>query len=208
MSATADGDEQTTRGVGLLLPSSWWTIRLADEVARRASIARLVEQQVGRSDQKATLRAELRRDLERTAEQAAASGGVLLAISTMTIDGLPVPASLTVYRVGRHAPSEADAHELADLLASQTSEPEGSSAQAQVEVLPGVHGPVVRRLRLGGGDADLDAQDVAQLVVDYWLDAGDGTLTNLTFSSPLVALAPVLLDLFDAVVDTLAVEAD
>lgn len=242
-------------GVGLLLPSAWWTIRLADVEARKRSIAQLVERQVGRADERSALRAELRHELELTAEQTAAAGGVLLAISTMRAGDLPIPASLAVYRVGRHAMTDVDARELAALLEGELAaeghrgeaSPPGSSEPPtgepwtaepptaepptgepptlpraadpeptaagdepavlpQVAVLPGQHGPVVRRLRLTRGPEELGAHDQSLFVADYWLDAGDGTLTNLTFSSPLVALAAPLLDLFETVVATLAVE--
>ncbi|MDM7855109.1 hypothetical protein [Cellulomonas alba] len=232
MTDSAAGDAGTALGeVGLLLPSAWWTIRLADVEARRRSIAQLVERQVGRADEHAALRGELRRELELTAERTATAGGVLLAISTMTAGDLPIPASLAVYRVGRHAMTDADAGELAALLegelaaddrsgdASSAGSDEPSSAAGdepstagddpaalpQVEVRAGQHGPVVRRLRLAPGPEELEAQDQTLFVADYWLDAGDGTLTNLTFSSPLVALAAPLLDLFETVVATLAV---
>lgn len=85
--------------VGFLLPASWWTIDLATEESRRRSVSRLVDQQVGRADDRAGLRADARKQLGDAADQAAAAGGRVMAVSLMQAQGVPITATLTVYRV-------------------------------------------------------------------------------------------------------------
>ncbi|MBO9554708.1 hypothetical protein [Cellulomonas sp.] len=213
-----------SRRVGLVVPSSWWTVPLADEEARRRSISMLVDRQVGRDDRKAGLRRELRTELAGAAETAATAGGILMAVSTMTVDGLPVPATMTVYP----APGQMDTATADALVAMLTQdapelpgqalsapEPEGDAqawspgeewARSAVEVIELDHGPAVRRVAYRRGPRGLDAQEQPVLLVEYWLDPGDGSVVNVTFSSPLVQLGAALVELFDLVVDTIDVE--
>lgn|GEM_PF-584853 len=204
-----------SRRVGLVVPSSWWTVPLADEEARRRSIAMLVDRQVGRDDRKAGLRRELRTDLAGAAESAATAGGILMAVSTMTVDGLPVPATMTVYP----APGRMDTATAEALVAMLTDDdagtddgslrwsPEEEWARSAAEVLALDRGPVVRRIAYRRGPRELEAQDQPVLLVEYWLDPGDGSVVNVTFSSPLVQLGAALVELFDLVVDTIDVES-
>jgi len=87
-------------GIGFVLPPDWWVLDLRDEAALSEQIHGLVLRQVGRRDEDATARARLRRELQVVTGQAVAAGGVHLALSLMHAGGVPVPASLTTYRVG------------------------------------------------------------------------------------------------------------
>ena len=197
---SAPGDDRGTRrptadGWGILLPSTWWTVDLREAEARRRSVAALVEQQTGRADVHASLRADLRRHLEGVAEQAAAAGGVLMAVSLMVAGGLPVPATMTVYRL----PVASDlAIEGMAQIEAVFREQGGHDA---LELAEGRMGPVLRRVSRRSGTEDLGASTVTMLLVDYWLEPGDGRgLVSFTFSSPLVEARDALLELFDAVV--------
>jgi len=178
-------------GLGLLLPSSWWSIDLRDEAARHRSVAQLVEAQLGRADVDAALRRDLRTRLSRATDDASAAGGRMMAISLMRVEGVPVPATVTVYRV----PGALDEEGLA-LLDGVLRDGDHESLDAAT----GPTGTVVRRVRRRPGDPELGAESIEQLLVDYWVDPQDGYgLVSLVFSSPLVQIAPALLELFDTV---------
>jgi hypothetical protein len=185
--------------LGFLLPESWWTVDLRDEAARRRSVSALVERQVGRDDSRASLRGDLRSQLGRAADDAARAGGRIMAVSLMRADGIPVPATLTMYRVPGAALDDRGAEELARLLrASQQQDDE-------IEIAHGLLGPVLRRVSRRQGDASIGGSDVTLLLVDYWLDPTDAHgLMQLSFSSPLLELREGLLELFDAIVASIS----
>jgi len=197
--ATPLARQQQVAGVRVVLPATWWVVDLRDEAARRRSIATLVEEQLGRGDELAALRADLRRHLEVVAIDAGALGGQLMAISLTRAGPVPIPASVTVYRAtagGRASET------LADVEAALRADP---SASDTVDAAQGPCGPVLRRTRVQSGAADLGAQDVPMLMADYWLDPGDGAgLVSVTFSSPLVEARSALLPLFDTIVASVA----
>ena len=197
--SAADDSEGVRRprvgAFGVLLPASWWTVDLRDQAARRRSVAGLVERQVGRDDSRASLRADLRSTMSRTAEDAARAGGRLLAVSLMEVDGIPVPATLTMYRIAGTALNDAGAEELARVL-RQTQHPDD-----QIDTTEGPLGPVLRRVGRRQGDGQVGGADVTLLVADYWLDPDDGQgLMSLNFTSPLTVMQDALVGLFDAIV--------
>lgn len=194
---------QSTAGVGLLLPASWWTIDLTDDDGRRASIARLVEQQIGRGDERAALRADTRKHLQSSADDAAGVGGRLMAISLMEAGGVPVPATMTLYRLPG-----------ADLTGQGVTQLEavmrlGTEGSDSLGLADGPVGPVLRRVRRRPGPKDLGAERLTMLTVDYWLDPEDGQgLVYLVFSSPIGQVEEPLLALFDAIMGSISPSED
>ena len=198
--STPDARRPTIDSLGILLPASWWTIDLRDETARTRSVAALVERQIGRADIQATVRADIRRELGQAAEQAAAAGGRVMAVSLMRADRMPLAATLTAYRVPG-----------TDLTGTGLTELEGAlrdSAQGSeitIDLADGPRGPVLRRVSQRPGPVDLGAERLSMLIVDYWLDPEDGLgLMLLTFSSPLVEVRDAWLELFDTIVASVA----
>jgi len=182
-------------GVGVLLPESWWVIDLRDEKTRRRSVRGLVERQMGHDDGRAALRADVRTTMGRAADDAARASGRMMAISLMQAGGIPVPATLAIYRVPGAALGGEEAEELAQLL--RASEQPGD----RIVIAHGPLGPVLRRSSQRQGDASVGGADVTLVTVDYWLDPDDGNgLMQLNFTSPLVQLREGLIDLFDAIV--------
>lgn len=183
--------------LGILLPESWWTIGLRDEVARRRAIAQVIERQLGRADEHAALRADARAHLERTADDAARNGGRLMAVSLMTVAGVPVPATLTVYRLpGQDVTGQG----IAEIEASLRDD----AAEARIDLADGPLGPVLRRTTTTSAPEDLGGAAVPMLLADYWLDPDDGQgLAYLVFSSPLVEAQDALLHLFDVIVGSI-----
>lgn len=195
----ADGDagvrRPTADGWGLLLPASWWTVDLRSEQGRHRSVAGLVQEQIGRQDDRAALRADTRRHLERAADDAANAGGLFMAISLMRVGDVPLPATVTVFRVPGQGLTDQGVRELEAALRPGT--PEGTA----LDVADGPVGPVLRRVSERPGSAELGAEAVPLMLADYWVDPGDGRgLLYLSFSSPLVQAREPLLRLFDLVV--------
>lgn len=197
MSEEAEVRQPHVDDVGLVLPASWWTIDLGSDDAIRRSVGALVERQIGHADIQASLRADARRKLVDAATSAARAGGRLMAVSLMEAAGVPISLSLTVYRVPGAGARGAG---LADVEAALRS-----ADSADVLAVEGTTFPALRHVSERSGPADLGAEDVPMLVADYWVDpGGEHGLLLLTFSTPLVALRDGMLDLFDAVVATVA----
>lgn len=195
MSAPSGVRRPKVDALGIMLPASWWIIDLRDDDARRRSIARLVAQEVGPQDDRATVRAQLRSRLDAPSRDAAAAGGRLMAVSLMRAGGIPLTATVTVYRIpGSGLPGD----ELEQLHGALEAEP---ITGQELDLAMGIEGPVLRRVYVRTVDDDSDTSAIPVLLADYWLDPQDGHgLVLLSFSSPLVSAREGLLDLFDLIV--------
>ena len=177
--------------VGLLLPASWWTVPLADPDARRAAVARLVDEQVGRADVHASLRADLRGRLRRSRTTPPQRVGGCSRCRSSAPRASRSPATLTLYRL-----DGLGHRDLAELETSLAEQP-GFDA---VEAADGPHARVVRRVSRRAAPDELTDEPRQVLVVEYWLAVeGVDSLVQLTFSRPLVELRDALLELFDTI---------
>jgi hypothetical protein len=178
-----------------LVPADWFTVPLGDVAARRKAVAGLVTRQAGRGDEAAPLRARLRRELNQVADQAASAGGTHLAVSLMVAGGMPIPASLTVYRTGIPT-AVVSPEELARML-----------DVGEADVFTGEDRTVLRRVRSGVAPQDVAESQVPQLLIDYWLSLdGLSEVLALSFSSPLVQVREPLIDLFNVIADSVSVD--
>jgi hypothetical protein len=184
--------------VGVILPGDWWTIPPADDDARRRAVTAMVDRRFGHADANAGLKRQVRNELLASAGRAAESGGWLMALMLAQAGPVPLPATLTAYRL---AGSFADAEGLRKVQESLAgSLPNGGRLDAG----EGPFGMVLRTVRERRGPVELGGQDVPVLVCEYWSDPVDGQgLASLIFSTPLVELRDGFIDLFNAIAGTL-----
>jgi hypothetical protein len=193
-----------TEAPRLVLPGRWGRIDLTTPEASRASIRAFVADALGRRDDDAGARAEYRRRLEATAEAARADHGRTLHVAIELTPGIPVPATLTILMppLDDIRLDERGLQSVADLAGSLVGDDE--SAATTVTTL----GPAIAGVRKVSSRTTGEQAGLAVLQVDYWLVAADpARLAVLSFSSPLVALQDMLVDLFDAIVATATWEA-
>lgn len=189
--------------VEFLLPGTWRYVPLADPVASKRVIARMTEEAVGRSDERATLRAEVRAQYATAADRARKAGGEAMWICSEITDGVPLPCSITAYR----PPLATRRTESIDDQRAALHELLGSPADGVLEAdLASGDRPAVRRAELirGPSGDGPDAPEIETLECDYWIIQPDGReLFLLSFACGLVPLADQLTQLFDLIVTTL-----
>lgn len=187
--------------VAVLLPDDWAVLDLEDDATRTEAVEDLVRTRLGAAPELGGLRAAMRRDLLRSTEQAARTGGVLMALAVGAGGAPAVPASLTVYRV----PGSLDAQGRVAMAGVLASDEPGHT----LDLGDGPAGTVLRRVRPGRATAGLTGERaLPALVADYWVEPTPGArLMYLVFSSPLVELRDQLLTLFDTVVSSVRVLA-
>ncbi|MGN8244446.1 hypothetical protein ACTHAM_001349 [Cellulomonas soli] len=195
--------------VTLELPEDWVVVELADDAERVRSVEALVDRQLGRADEWATLRRTLRGQLLEQTARAAAHRGQLMGVSLMEVGGVPIPASVTVHTL----PGQ-DLEALGRTVLAEASGAEGLAAS--VDLTEGELGVILRRVRAGtvrtdlagltgedGGTGGGEDRALESFVVDYWIEPhGSTDLVYLAFSSPLVGARDALVSLFDAIVGT------
>ncbi|MBB5103439.1 hypothetical protein [Streptomyces spectabilis] len=133
------------------------------------------------------------RDLQKRARAAYRVGGVELYLSVLTVGGVPLASSLLVSLVPEGWPGCRTAYDLARRLAG-----------GEVVELEGA-GEAVREERAEAPDPErLMGSTLATTTVVYNVPvpASQAWLT-LTFSTPMEALAPKMVELFDTVAGTL-----
>lgn len=197
-----------TGEVGVMLPADWHVVDLSTDATRHADVTALVDRQVPRRDDLATVRRRLRREVEESSRRAAQAGGRFSAYMLTTVGPLPLPAALTAYRT----PGSLTSPEALATLAATLTERLGT-APGGVDVGDGPLGPVLRAVTLrtatagdtspngsAPDDGAADEPGTELLLCDYWSDPGDGDgLLLLSFSTPLVPLRDAMLDLFDTI---------
>lgn len=169
----------------LCLPAGWAAIPVADAAGAARAVTSLEAVQLG-SGADATVRRRVRGDLLRAARQArSGGGGRLLAVSTATVAGVPVDATLLV-------------HVLPGL-----GHPGQSRRAALVRLAERLDGGEIAQLPAGPALRTVRETDGTAVTVEYWV-AGRARTYHLVLRSSLVALAGPLTALSDAVVETLA----
>ncbi len=202
-------------GIRLVLPPGWVNLPLHDEAARGRVICAMVDSLALDDGPGAQLRRELRRELTASADDAAAGGAVLFALSTSGPGGVPLPASLVVSALdiddeqllgtwwaaaaGGGAAGDARADDVAgdgDDAGAAPTEADGAQATDQA-LLP--IGRVVRRV-LREPETPTSPASVR---AEYWVTPAEDTgAYHVVMSTPLVSHGDAMLGMFDAIVST------
>jgi hypothetical protein len=190
-----------------VLPGSWARIPLQPEAATLAAIRKLTEQVTGRKDELATTRAELRARFRRAAEVAREGGASELYIGLELVPGIPLPAWAAVF------PADPEAADLGALGFGDLTKavdfavgaaPEDGATTTQTDDSGRMHA-VRHAWRRKSDVAEGEVQHTFDVLeVDYWILAADpNRLALVTFSTALAEYEEEMLDLFDAVVNTM-----
>lgn len=195
----AQADEQPLNIVGFSvnLDSLWGKVDLHDKATRDAQIAKLISRQTRNLGAKAAgLRNDMHTWLTDTADQAVAHGGSQLAFQLARTGQAAAALSVVVYY---HDMGVQDGHRLVDVIAQHLAGLEGSDAEVVKIDLGGQI--IVRHRRRGHGNKELGGQDVALLLIDYWVAAPDNQhAAHVSFSSPHVNATEAITVLADNVV--------
>lgn len=197
-------------GFALTVPASWFELDLRP-ATRDAAIRSLVEERVRDQPELADQRAAIVRILRRQARQAWESGALYCACMVEPTDEGPITAAVTVGVV--HGPLDAPSggDRLAPLLERlhprPATGPDDPWTRVEVVTVEGA-GECART----AGVEDVDLPDGAGWVRTVLLQTfvpvpGSRSVVLLTCSSPVLPLADVLLDLFDAVSSTFRLQA-
>jgi hypothetical protein len=184
------------------VPANWYPLDL-DPRSRTDSIARLVESRIGSGREPAVrqLRRELTAMLRQYARQAASHRATYAALMYQVVDGVPLSASLLI-AVGV-APEDASGAPMLTPGALGAVLGEGAAVSSDFATLAGPAVRVVRQEPLQGV-AGSSGAPVSSVEVQYALAVpGTELVLVMTFSTPNVALAEPLGELFDAIARTL-----
>jgi hypothetical protein len=185
---------------------------LADPAARRAQARRFAERHLGRDDSLAAIRHNLARQIGRQADEAAAAGGMVLALGRIGPPDLPLPVSMACFDhsgLVRVKPGDNPAKVLAACTHPGLSRPEAEALDAQERVDPADGYELVedhphiayRKVEVDSGETVAEAAGgkVAQLRATYLQYVPRFGVVRTVFSTPVVAAGEVWLEVFDAV---------
>jgi len=190
----------------LVLPGTWQELPLGDDASITDAVAALVRAHYGRRDDQATFRTRQRDRLAEAARRARAAGATQYHLSLAAPGGLAFASSVAEYRPGLPLGASVDPVAVADQLVRVLSPGDGEgdehwdrfarSGGAAFEKGEGLVLRTERRLDPSSGD-----RDAPVAIADYWLTVpGSAAVVLLTFTTALAELAPLLTELFDAVV--------
>lgn len=174
------------RDFRILLPPGWVRISIRDD--SQATVVALAESRARTAPprERARVRSALVTVLGRAVSQAREAGGIDVLVSVDSVEGVPVPASRVVSHV------EPDG---GDDLAEVAEQLDGPAAE--VSVVDIAAGRAVRRQSTRW--AEQDGVSVVLSELAFWVPVPGRTgRLVLTFATPSAELAPVLLQLFDA----------
>jgi hypothetical protein len=195
----------------LRLPGQWWQVPLHDEAQARESVKRLVERQLGKSDEHARLRAELRSQFLAALETAIAGDGQSLHIALDVVEGVPISATLAVMLppLGMTPAVGTASEAVLEVLERGMRELPDAPGETMVRVSAG-RGEAIRTLRRETRlvrDEQGAAEELPTLLADYWVAVpGTKRVMLLAFMTVFAELEEVMVDFFDAIVRVIAWE--
>jgi hypothetical protein len=184
------------------LPGVWSQVPLHDEEEARKAVRALVARQLGTADDRATMRNDLRRQLMSALAEAIAGEGQSMQVALDIVEGLPIPASFTVF-----LPSQAltpavgtDASAVIEILESGLAESDSVDHDTIVRFTVGPS-EVLRTSRLQEVPTEEGQDDLTVLVVDYWMTIpGTKRFILISFHTALAEAATEMTVLFDSIV--------
>ncbi|CAI9393624.1 hypothetical protein [Microbacterium sp. T2.11-28] len=188
----------------LALPGTWQELPLGDDASITDAVAALVRAHYGRRDDQATFRARQRDRLAEAARRARDAGATQYHLSLAAPGGLAFASSVAEYRPGLPLGAVDDPAAVADELVRVLSPGEAGAHWDRFAAAGGAafekgDGLVLRTERRL--DPPADDRDAPVAIADYWLTVpGSAAVVLLSFTTALAALAPLLTELFDAVV--------
>ncbi|MFI8927515.1 hypothetical protein ACIG3E_07545 [Streptomyces sp. NPDC053474] len=176
------------------MPEGWFQLPLNPPKARDRALVALVGRQFGGVDHVPLVKERLVRELREEVKRAGRVGGVELYLSLLGLGGVPLASSLLVSLAPEAWPGCRTAYDLARRL----------PGDAEVVELAGA-GEAVREGRAEAADPGrLMGSTLATTTVVYNVPVpASQTWLTLTFSTPMEALAPKMVELFDTVAGTL-----
>lgn len=196
-----------TPALRLNLPGRWHELPLGDDDEIRADVAAFVREHYGRRDDQATLRAQQRDRLGEAARRARDAGATQYHLSVSMPGDLALATAVAEYRPGLALGTAVEPAAVADRLVRVLAPGEedghwerlaasgGAVFERGAEGGAGIVVRTERRLESAGSD------DAPTAVADYWLTVpGAASVVLVSFTTALADLAPVMVELFDAIV--------
>ncbi|MBQ0848366.1 hypothetical protein J8N05_09090 [Streptomyces sp. BH-SS-21] len=182
---------------GLIVPDGWFKIRLEPEL-RDQGIVALADQQFRGVDNAPHVKERVMRDLQKQAKTAFRRGGIELYISTLTVGDVPLASSLLVSICPPDSwPRNATVHQLAEYL-------EAPAKHVALVDLP-VAGKAARERYREDPDPEVQmGNTLPTTTVAFHIPIpATRNVLSMTFSTPVDPLADQMVELFDAVAETL-----
>lgn len=197
-----------SRRFEMLLPGTWWRIPLAPAAATETSIRKMVEDSIGRSDERAAVRRELRTQVSEAAARARRGGGEVMFFSREIMEGVPLPVSLTVLRpeveLDVMVASQPDRN--LPLLEGALKRASRDKSREHWRSFVSGGAAIVRSTSIVSGSipGDDESPTVPTLVTDYWAVApGSVKPIIFSFSTSMPQLAESFIELFDAIIESI-----
>jgi hypothetical protein len=192
------------RPFSVRVPPSWFEFDIW-RATRTADLSRLVDSRIGAEPRLRPWRGALLKALREAAEQAERQGAVMCAAMTDRVgDAGVLAAVLTAFvTAGDRGPGGNTAEAIAARLTATTAGSK-SSTWRQVRIVDLPSGPAVRvrgseRIQLGSRSPECVVMHTLVPV------PGDGGVLDLVLASPQLHLADPMLDLFEAISDTVTI---
>ncbi|WEK13561.1 MAG: hypothetical protein P0Y48_14050 [Candidatus Microbacterium phytovorans] len=192
----------------LTLPGDWHPVPLGEDAAIDEDVASFVREHFGRRDDQAVFRAQQRERLRTAARRARDAGAAQFQLSLTVPGGVGLAATVAEYHPALPLGTATEPPAVADALVRVLAGGASSAAEAgdHWDAFAAAGGAVFDRgdglvLRTTRRRAPVDDDDLGATTVDYWLTRpGRPDAVLVSFTTALVDLEPVMVELFDAIV--------
>ncbi|QYJ05722.1 hypothetical protein KUV85_08600 [Nocardioides panacisoli] len=186
------------------LPGTWHRIDLRGGDRSEASIASVVRDTIGGSDDRARQRAELRRDLRGALEAARRAEATSMMFATEIAHRTPMPLTLVVHAPTRlrMSPSIGTAPEQVLAVLAESLGRHAPERAASLVRRTGAGAPALRTHRSERIEPVAETGDARRLAADYWLPVpGTKQVVLVRLTTPLGEIADLVLSLCDVLVE-------